>query len=69
MLAEASLTNGLTGAVLNISDPVRGSSLQAYGTADTAGTPATGGRPRGECGPGTVVSQKGPVSSQQLFLW
>jgi D-alanyl-D-alanine carboxypeptidase len=40
-LAQAALTNGATGAVVGISDPVRGSYLQAYGTADTAGTPMT----------------------------
>jgi len=40
-LAQAALTNGITGAVVGISDPVRGSYLQAYGTADTAGTPMT----------------------------
>ena len=40
-LARAALTDGVTGAVVGISDPVRGSYLQAYGTADTAGTPMT----------------------------
>ncbi len=40
-LARAALTNGVTGAVVGISDPVRGNYLQAYGTADTAGTPMT----------------------------
>ncbi|WP_138734553.1 serine hydrolase domain-containing protein [Modestobacter excelsi] len=40
-LARAALTNGITGAVVGISDPVRGDYLQAYGTADTAGTPMT----------------------------
>ena len=40
-LVRAALTNGATGAVVGISDPVRGSYLQAYGTADTAGTPMT----------------------------
>ena len=40
-LARAALTNGVTGAVIGISDPVRGSYLQAYGTADAAGTPMT----------------------------
>jgi D-alanyl-D-alanine carboxypeptidase len=40
-LARAALTGGVTGAVVGISDPVRGSYLQAYGTADTAGTPMT----------------------------
>ena len=40
-LARAALTAGATGAVVGISDPVRGSYLQAYGTADTAGTPMT----------------------------
>ncbi|MBM7809129.1 D-alanyl-D-alanine carboxypeptidase [Geodermatophilus bullaregiensis] len=40
-LARAALTDGVTGAVVGISDPVRGSHLQAYGTADTTGTPMT----------------------------
>ncbi|MGR7027167.1 serine hydrolase domain-containing protein [Geodermatophilus sp. URMC 62] len=40
-LAQAALTGGVTGAVVGISDPVRGSYLQAYGTADAAGTPMT----------------------------
>ncbi|PRY50241.1 D-alanyl-D-alanine carboxypeptidase [Geodermatophilus tzadiensis] len=40
-LARAALTDGVTGAVVGISDPVRGSYLRAYGTADTAGTPMT----------------------------
>jgi D-alanyl-D-alanine carboxypeptidase len=40
-LAQAALTNGITGAVIGISDPARGSYLQAYGAADTAGTPMT----------------------------
>lgn len=40
-LAEDALTDGLTGAVVGISDPVRGSYLRAYGTADAAGTPMT----------------------------
>ncbi|MGY1679913.1 serine hydrolase domain-containing protein [Geodermatophilus sp. SYSU D01176] len=40
-LAQAALSNGVTGAVVGISDPVRGDYLQAYGTADTAGTPMT----------------------------
>jgi D-alanyl-D-alanine carboxypeptidase len=40
-LARAALTEGVTGAVVGISDPVRGNHLQAYGTADTAGTPMT----------------------------
>ncbi len=40
-LVRAALTNGATGAVVGISDPVRGSHLRAYGTADTAGTPMT----------------------------
>ncbi|MGY1786931.1 serine hydrolase domain-containing protein [Geodermatophilus sp. SYSU D00698] len=40
-LARAALTDGVTGAVVGISDPARGSYLQAYGTADTAGTPMT----------------------------
>ncbi len=40
-LARAALTDGVTGAVVGISDPDRGNYLQAYGTADTAGTPMT----------------------------
>jgi D-alanyl-D-alanine carboxypeptidase len=40
-LAEASLTGGVTGAVVSVSDPERGSYLRAHGTADTAGTPMT----------------------------
>jgi D-alanyl-D-alanine carboxypeptidase len=40
-LAQAALTDGVTGAVVGISDPVRGSHLRAYGTADTTGTPMT----------------------------
>ncbi|MGY1776181.1 serine hydrolase domain-containing protein [Geodermatophilus sp. SYSU D00804] len=40
-LARAALTDGVTGAVVGISDPARGSYLQAYGTADTTGTPMT----------------------------
>jgi D-alanyl-D-alanine carboxypeptidase len=40
-LAQAALTDGVTGAVVGISDPVRGDFLRAYGTADTAGTPMT----------------------------
>ncbi len=40
-LAQAALTNGITGAVIGISNPARGSYLQAYGAADTAGTPMT----------------------------
>ena len=35
----ASLTNGVTGTVVSIVDPERGTFLKAYGTADTAGTP------------------------------
>jgi D-alanyl-D-alanine carboxypeptidase len=37
--AMASLTNGVTGTVVSISDPERGTYLKAYGTADTAGAP------------------------------
>jgi D-alanyl-D-alanine carboxypeptidase len=37
--ALASLTNGVTGTVVSISDPSRGTYLRAYGTADTAGAP------------------------------
>ena len=37
--AAASLTNGVTGTVVSIVDPERGTILKAYGTADTAGTP------------------------------
>jgi D-alanyl-D-alanine carboxypeptidase len=37
--AMASLTNGVTGTIVSIVDPERGSLLKAYGTADTAGTP------------------------------
>ena len=37
----ASLTNGMTGTVVAIVDPERGTILKAYGTADTAGTPMT----------------------------
>ncbi|WP_018332146.1 serine hydrolase domain-containing protein [Actinomycetospora chiangmaiensis] len=39
--AQASLTGGITGTVVSIVDPARGSFLKAYGTADTAGTPMT----------------------------
>ena len=35
--ATASLTNGVTGTVVSISDPKRGTLLKAYGTADTTG--------------------------------
>ena len=37
----ASLTNGVTGTVVSIVDPDRGTFLKAYGTSDTAGTPMT----------------------------
>jgi len=40
-LAADALTDGITGAVVGISDPARGSYLRAYGTADAAGTPMT----------------------------
>jgi D-alanyl-D-alanine carboxypeptidase len=39
--AQAALTGGITGAVVSIVDPARGTFLKAYGTADTAGTPMT----------------------------
>ena len=39
--AAASLKNGITGTVVGIVDPKRGTVLRAYGTADTAGTPVT----------------------------
>ena len=39
--ATASLTNGMTGTVVAIVDPERGTILKAYGTADTAGAPMT----------------------------
>ena len=39
--AMASLTNGVTGTVVSIVDPDRGTFLKAYGTSDTAGTPMT----------------------------
>jgi D-alanyl-D-alanine carboxypeptidase len=38
-LARAALGHGITGAVVGIADPARGSLLSAYGTADTSGTP------------------------------
>jgi D-alanyl-D-alanine carboxypeptidase len=37
--ATASLANGMTGTVVSVVDPERGTILKAYGTADTAGTP------------------------------
>ncbi|MFC5064106.1 serine hydrolase domain-containing protein [Actinomycetospora atypica] len=40
-LAGSALTGGITGAVVSVSDPARGTLLKAYGTADTAGTPMT----------------------------
>lgn len=39
--AAASLTDGVTGTIVSVSDPVRGTLLKAYGTSDTAGTPMT----------------------------
>jgi D-alanyl-D-alanine carboxypeptidase len=39
--AAASLKNGITGTVVGIVDPKRGTVLRAYGTADTAGAPVT----------------------------
>jgi D-alanyl-D-alanine carboxypeptidase len=39
--AARSLAHGVTGTVVAISDPERGTFLRAYGTADTAGTPLT----------------------------
>jgi D-alanyl-D-alanine carboxypeptidase len=35
------LAHGITGAIVSVSDPTRGSYLKAYGTSDTAGTPMT----------------------------
>jgi len=37
--AAKSLVNGMTGAVVSVVDPARGTLLKAYGSADTAGTP------------------------------
>ena len=37
--ATASLANGLTGTVVSVVDPERGTILKAYGTADAAGAP------------------------------
>ena len=37
--ATASLANGLTGTVVSVVDPERGTILEAYGTADAAGAP------------------------------
>jgi D-alanyl-D-alanine carboxypeptidase len=37
--ATASLTTGVTGTVVSIIEPKRGTFLKTYGTADTAGTP------------------------------
>ena len=37
--ATKSLVNGMTGAVVSVVDPARGTLLKAYGSADTAGTP------------------------------
>ncbi len=42
-MARGYLTDGVTGAIVSISDPTRGSYLKAYGTSDTAGTPMTTG--------------------------
>nr|WP_281376399.1 serine hydrolase domain-containing protein [Actinomycetospora corticicola] len=35
------MQGGITGTVVSIVDPARGTFLKAYGTADTAGTPMT----------------------------
>jgi D-alanyl-D-alanine carboxypeptidase len=40
-LAEAVLGNGVTGAIVSVDDPSRGTYLKAYGTADATGTPMT----------------------------
>jgi D-alanyl-D-alanine carboxypeptidase len=37
--ATAALANGLTGTIVSVVDPERGTILKAYGAADTAGTP------------------------------
>jgi D-alanyl-D-alanine carboxypeptidase len=37
--AAKSLANGMTGTIVSVVDPKRGTFLKAYGTADTAGTP------------------------------
>jgi D-alanyl-D-alanine carboxypeptidase len=37
--AATALTNGLTGTIVSIVDPERGTILKSYGTADTAGAP------------------------------
>jgi D-alanyl-D-alanine carboxypeptidase len=37
--AAKSLVNGMTGAVVSVVDPARGTLLKAYGSADAAGTP------------------------------
>lgn len=42
-MARGYLADGVTGAIVSISDPSRGSYLKAYGTSDTAGTPMTTG--------------------------
>ncbi|GAA4867389.1 serine hydrolase domain-containing protein [Actinomycetospora straminea] len=39
--AGASLRDGVTGAIVSVVDPARGTLIKAYGTADTAGTPMT----------------------------
>jgi D-alanyl-D-alanine carboxypeptidase len=38
-VAAKSLVNGMTGAVVSVVDPARGTLLKAYGSADAAGTP------------------------------
>lgn len=40
-MAQASLANGITGTIVSITDPRRGTFLKAYGTSDTAGMPMT----------------------------
>lgn len=42
-MARGYLADGVTGAIVSISDPTQGSYLKAYGTSDTAGTPMTTG--------------------------
>jgi D-alanyl-D-alanine carboxypeptidase len=37
-LGALAVGNGITGAIVSVSDPARGEFLRAYGTADTAGT-------------------------------
>jgi len=40
-LAEEVLGSGVTGVIVSVDDPARGTHLKAYGTADTAGTAMT----------------------------